>query len=95
MFPIEAPLSDDIDWLKLASIELSGGYIKNAVLRAARMAAVEPVPNKKKIITMKHLTRALKLEAESMLEFEAAKNKHEKGYGRVGRDATSIVRSLG
>jgi SpoVK/Ycf46/Vps4 family AAA+-type ATPase len=39
-FPSECPVADDLDWELLGeSFELSGGHIKNAVLRAAYRAA--------------------------------------------------------
>jgi len=41
LFPKECPISDDLDWDMLGkSFEISGGHIKNAVLRAAYKAAV-------------------------------------------------------
>jgi AAA+ superfamily predicted ATPase len=83
MFPEECPLDAGIDWTRLAIVEVSGGYIKNAVLRAARMAAIEPIPDDDKCITMKHLVKALQLETESMIEFENAREEHAHGYGRV------------
>lgn len=83
MFPKRAPLDKDIDWLTLAEIEITGGYIKNVVLRAARMAAIEKVPDKKKRISMRHLVRALRYEAQSMIEFDEARAKHRKGIGHV------------
>lgn len=76
MFPKKAPLDNDINWEKLAGLEITGGYIKNAVLRAARMAAIEKLPKSKKKITMEHLKKALRLEAQSMIEFEKARGKH-------------------
>ncbi|MGI6193096.1 MAG: ATP-binding protein [Christensenellales bacterium] len=43
--PPDAPLSDDIDWAFLAEkFELSGGHIKNIVLSAAFLAALEGQP---------------------------------------------------
>jgi SpoVK/Ycf46/Vps4 family AAA+-type ATPase len=38
--PSQAPLADDIDWAALAKHEIAGGHIKNAVMHAARMAAL-------------------------------------------------------
>lgn len=73
MFPKKAPLAKDIDFKKLAVVEITGGYIKNAVLRAARMAAIQKLPNNRKKITMEHLKRAVRQEAESMIEFENAR----------------------
>ena len=52
--PQQAPLSDDIDWAFLAEkFELSGGHIKNIVLSAAFLAALEG-----ERIGMAHLLRA-------------------------------------
>lgn len=52
--PEEAPVSDDVDWAFLAEkFELSGGHIKNIVLSAAFLAALED-----QSIGMSHLLRA-------------------------------------
>ena len=52
--PQQAPLSDDIDWAFLAEkFELSGGHIKNIVLSAAFLAALEG-----QSIGMSHLLRS-------------------------------------
>ncbi len=52
--PSTAPLADDIDWAFLAEkFELSGGHIKNIVLSAAFLAALEGAP-----IGMSQLLRA-------------------------------------
>ena len=43
MFPPETPLTDDIEWRKLAAgFEMAGSYIKRAALRAALAAAAAP-----------------------------------------------------
>lgn len=73
MFPKKAPLALDVKWDELASIEVTGGYIKNAVLRAVRMAAAEEMDDKDKQITHVHLVRALKQEVRSMVDFEDAR----------------------
>lgn len=86
MFPEEAPLSKNIDWDKLAIIELAGGYIKNAVLRAVRMAAAEKIPDKDKKIRQKHLVAALQQEAESVMKFDAATEAHHRSR-RIQVDA--------
>lgn len=58
MMPAEAPTSGAIDFVKLGKqYELTGGYIKNVVLRAAYSAARE-----RKAITMAHLERAARAE---------------------------------
>jgi ATP-dependent 26S proteasome regulatory subunit len=55
MIPTEAPVAGKIDFHKLAKqYELSGGFIKNVVLRAAFNAAREGQP-----ISMQHLERAV------------------------------------
>lgn len=52
--PAQAPVAEDIDWTFLAEkFELSGGHIKNIVLSAAFLAALEGEP-----IGMSHLLRA-------------------------------------
>ncbi len=80
MFPKKAPLDKKIDWDLLAEFEVTGGYIKNAVLRAARLAASE----KAKKITMKHLGSSLKAEIEAMMEFENAKVNLPRQTGGIG-----------
>lgn len=81
MFPAECPIDENVDWNDLAKAKVSGGYIKNAVLRGARMAAAEKKPDPEKRIAMGHLQRAIKLEQESMKEFDKARNH----LGRVHR----------
>jgi predicted nucleic acid-binding protein len=62
LLPSEASVGDDIDWAALARrFEMSGGYIKNAVLRAAFLAAEDGEP-----IAMRHLVRGASLEYSGM-----------------------------
>ncbi|HMU39107.1 MAG TPA: AAA family ATPase [Pseudomonadota bacterium] len=62
MLPQNAPWSKDISWKNLAKdYEISGGYIKNAVLRAAFLAAEANTP-----INMLLLRRSASLEMEDM-----------------------------
>lgn len=62
MMPPHAPLSDDIKWGWLArTFEMSGGYIRNAVLKAAISAAAHDKP-----IDMECLARAAEAQARSM-----------------------------
>lgn len=93
MIPEAAPLASDIDWAKLAAIEVTGGYIKNAILRAARMAAVEKKADNEKQISMKHLTKALAQEAQSMLDFMEAQEEQRAGVGMAdfGRGTGRII----
>jgi SpoVK/Ycf46/Vps4 family AAA+-type ATPase len=60
--PPELPRAGEFDLAALArKHQLSGGYIRNAVLRAAFLAAQEEVP-----LTQEHLERAIKLEYREM-----------------------------
>jgi predicted nucleic acid-binding protein len=62
ILPAEAHVSGEIDYEYLANkYEMSGGYIRNAVLRAAFLAADDKSP-----ITMRHMMRAANLEYASM-----------------------------
>ena len=62
MIPDSAPISPAIDFHKLATrIEMPGGHIRNAVLRAAFVAADADSP-----ITMEHLWHAAEVECEAM-----------------------------
>jgi hypothetical protein len=62
LMPDRAAVADDLDFGRLASAyDMSGGYIKNAVLRAAYLAAHE-----KRVISMDHLWRAARSESEAM-----------------------------
>ncbi len=62
MLPSAAPVAADLDLAELARrFEMSGGYIRNAALRAAFLAADEGSP-----ITGAHLDHAARLEYEGM-----------------------------
>jgi SpoVK/Ycf46/Vps4 family AAA+-type ATPase len=62
MLPTEAEVGADIDFDFLSNkYEMSGGYIRNAVLRAAFLAADDQSP-----ITMRHMMRAANLEYTGM-----------------------------
>jgi SpoVK/Ycf46/Vps4 family AAA+-type ATPase len=75
MFPLEAPLSEDVNFSELAEVEIAGGHIKNTVLRAARMAAHQPdVPADERRITQGTLLTALDQEVSSMSAFQDAIN---------------------
>ncbi len=56
----KTPLAPDVNFRELAlKYERSGGDIKNAVLKAALMAADEPVPDIRKQIRQEHFERAM------------------------------------
>ena len=68
MLPAAAPVDDDVDFETLGrKYVMSGGYIRNAALRAAFLAADEG-----SVITGPHLERAAKLEYEGMGKIAAA-----------------------
>lgn len=66
MFPKDAPIAQDVDWDLLAAYEITGGYVKNAVLRAARIAAFR----KEKEINFAVIKEALKQELTALMEYE-------------------------
>ena len=62
MLPKEAEVSEHMEFEVLANkFEMTGGYIRNAVLRAAFLAASES-----SVITMEHMMRAANLEYAAM-----------------------------
>jgi SpoVK/Ycf46/Vps4 family AAA+-type ATPase len=55
------PLADDVDFRALAEeFPRSGGDIKNAVLKAAQLATLEPVPDRAKKIGQRHFERGMR-----------------------------------
>ena len=63
LLPAAAPRADDIDFAQLADLyrDMCGGHIRNAVLRAAFLAAAEST-----VITHQHLERAAQTEYRAM-----------------------------
>jgi ATP-dependent 26S proteasome regulatory subunit len=60
LHPTKTPLADDVNFPALAErFAVSGGDIKNAVLKAAAAAASEPGPDLGKRIHQRHFTRAM------------------------------------
>jgi hypothetical protein len=58
--PAKTPLADDVDFAALATrFAVSGGDIKNAVLKAAAAAAAEPGPDLAKRIHQRHFESAI------------------------------------
>lgn len=58
--PTKTPLAPDVDFRALSvSYEASGGDIKNAVLKAAAAASVEPGSDESKQIHQRHFQRAI------------------------------------
>ena len=60
LHPTQTPLADDVDFQALARrYEVSGGDIRNAVLKAALVAAAEPGPDASKRIHQRHFEAAI------------------------------------
>jgi len=60
LHPTKTPLAEDVDFAALAErYPVSGGDIKNAVLKAAAAAAAEPGPEVGKAIHQRHFERAI------------------------------------
>ena len=73
------PLARDVDFKALAArYERSGGDIKNAVLKAALMAADERVPDHSKRIRQEHFERAMEevIAARRVLDQSSIDNEH-------------------
>jgi len=61
MHPRLTPLADDVDFAALAQrYEVTGGDIRNAVLKAAMSAAAEPGPDADKSIHYRHLEEGIR-----------------------------------
>jgi ATP-dependent Zn protease len=61
MHPRLTPLADDVDFAALAQrYEVTGGDIRNAVLKAAMTAAAEPGPDADKSIHHRHLDEGIR-----------------------------------
>ncbi|HEV2148600.1 MAG TPA: ATP-binding protein, partial [Longimicrobiaceae bacterium] len=61
LHPVKTPLGDDVDFGALAeAYPASGGDIKNAVLKAAQMAASEPAPDAEKRIRQHHFEEGMR-----------------------------------
>jgi len=56
LLPKKMPLAKDVSIKKLAKFDLTGGYIKNVILSAARTAAAEDASE----VKMKHFAQAIK-----------------------------------
>jgi SpoVK/Ycf46/Vps4 family AAA+-type ATPase len=58
--PTKTPLADDVDFRELAErFEVTGGEIRNAVLKAALAAAAEDVPAGERRVHQHHFVRAM------------------------------------
>jgi SpoVK/Ycf46/Vps4 family AAA+-type ATPase len=61
LHPSKTPLADDVDFRALAeAFPRSGGDIKNAVLKAAQLATLEPGPDEAKRIQQRHFEQGMR-----------------------------------
>lgn len=61
LHPSKTPLADDVDFRALAeAFPRSGGDIKNAVLKAAQLATLEPGPDQLKKIHQRHFEQGMR-----------------------------------
>lgn len=61
LHPRKTPLADDVDFAALAeAFPRSGGDIKNAVLKAAQLATLEPGPDEQKRIHQRHFEQGMR-----------------------------------
>jgi AAA+ superfamily predicted ATPase len=78
----KTPLAEDVDFQKLAEkYAVSGGDIKNAVLKAAQLASAEPGPDEEKRIHQRHFEAAMEavVAAKKVMEqslFETGDGSH-------------------
>ncbi len=82
LHPTKTPLAEDVDFHALAErYELSGGDIKNAVLKAAHLAAAEDGLDYRKRIAQHHFEEAVSniLEAKQLMTQPQDEIPHEQG----------------
>ncbi len=83
------PLAEDVDFHALAEeFPRSGGDIKNAVLKAAQLATLEPVPDHAKLIHQRHFERGMR---EVMASAEVMAQSLFDEAGPVGGAALGLV----
>lgn len=73
MIPAKCPLDKDVDLMRLAEIEMTGGDIKNVVLNAAR----EALWSKSESLSLDHLFRAIEIERKSQEHFKKRRKARE------------------
>jgi len=78
----KTPLDDDVDFKKLAEkFPVSGGDIKNAVLKAAQFATAEQIPDREKRICQRHFEAGIRdvMQSKKVMEqtlFESGDGSH-------------------
>jgi len=93
LHPEKTPLGDDVDFRSLADqFEVSGGDIKNAVLKAAQMASMEPGDDGEKRIYQRHFEAGMRevLAAKRVMEQSLFDN----GNGFSGLSTVTAFQNL-
>jgi AAA+ superfamily predicted ATPase len=76
MYPERAPLAKDITWENISQVEMSGGHIKNVVLKSARRAALGS-----KLITNDIIWDCIEEEVESRDQYHDARKSVPRAIG--------------
>jgi SpoVK/Ycf46/Vps4 family AAA+-type ATPase len=89
LHPRKTPLADDVDFRALAeAYPRSGGDIKNAVLKAAQLATLEPGPDQAKRIHQRHFEQGMR---EVMASAEVMAQSLFDDAGAVGGAAIGLA----
>src|SRR4051812_28086979 len=92
LHPVRTPLADDVDFQALARrYEVSGGDIRNAVLKAALAAAAEPGPDSAKRIHQRHLEAGI---AEVVAAGRGVRQSLFGGGGRPPRPGSLVASAV-
>jgi SpoVK/Ycf46/Vps4 family AAA+-type ATPase len=88
LHPTKTPLADDVDFKELAErYAISGGEIKNAVLKAAHMAAAEDGMDYQKRIAHRHFEAAVR----TIVETARLLKQPSMGYAAADEAGTSAT----
>lgn len=88
LHPDKTPLGKDVNFRELAErFEVSGGDIRNAVLKAAQIAAAEPGPDETKRILQRHFVNAVE-------QVRAAKNVMHQCVGDDADTRSPVERAM-
>lgn len=93
LLPPKMPIAEGIDWDRLADPEISGGYIKNAILIAARKA----ISSASAHVTQEHLDSALEAVVSSKDDFEQQADKrintdlYVEGCSTTGKSLSKVT----
>ena len=88
LHPLKTPLAADVNFRELAErYEVSGGDIKNAVLKAATMAAGQPGDDLTKSISQSHFERAMEevIAGKNVMQQSLFGEKEQSGEDRLVR----------